>query len=45
MWTHFTSTVTACFGNCMNVAPASRPAVARTSSSALVHNEFPIHVV
>ncbi len=29
----------------MNVAPASWPAVARTSSSALVHDEGSIHTV
>jgi hypothetical protein len=39
------STVTARIGNGRNVAPASRPAVARTSSSALVWEQLPNHSV
>jgi SAM-dependent methyltransferase len=39
------NTVTARIGNCQNVAPASRPAVARTSSSALVWEQLPNHSV
>ena len=40
-----TSTVTATFGNRWNLAPASWPAVTRTSSSAPVPDGLPFHAV